>query len=322
MNINNMSIRTLSMLGQRGTFGQALLELASRDSRIVALSADLCTTSGLDRFKAGYPGRFINTGIAEQNLLGVAAGAADAGLVPFATTFANFASLRACEMVRHYMSYMQCNVKLVGLAAGFAMELFGNTHYGVEDIAALRAMPNLLILSPADGLETVKCVEAAAAVDGPVYLRLSGIMNAPIVYRADYSFTPGQAVILREGGDVALYATGSMVASALKAAEELAKKECQAQVVNMHTIKPLDQAMLGLGVDCRLIVSIEEHSVVGGLGTAIAEALIEQGNTRKILKIGIPQKYFKAGSYEYMLYQAGLTVPQIVSTVHDHFLRI
>jgi transketolase len=322
MDISNMSIRTWAMLGQRGTFGSALLELAAGDPRLIAITADLCGPSGLERFRSAYPDRFINTGIAEQNLLGVAAGVADAGFVPFATTFANFASLRACEMVRHYMSYMRCNVKLVGLAAGFAMELFGNTHYGMEDVAVLRSMPNLLIISPAAGLETVKCVEAAAAVDGPVYLRLTGVMNTPIVYRADYTFTPGRAVILREGGDVALLAAGSMVASALKAAESLAEKGCQARVINMHTIKPLDQMMLDSCRGYRLIVSIEEHSVIGGLGTAVADALLERGYAQNLLKIGIPQKYFKAGGYEYMLSQAGLTVPQIVLTVHDHLSRM
>ena len=168
MEFRKADIRTWSMLGQRGTFGSALEKIGSENEKIIALSADLCNTSGLDRFAAKFPQRFINTGIAEQSLVGTAAGLADAGELPFATTFANFAALRACEQVRHFMGYMKCNVKLVGLAAGFAMEYFGNSHYGIEDVAAIRAIPNIVILSPADGMEVVKCVEAAAFHEGPV----------------------------------------------------------------------------------------------------------------------------------------------------------
>jgi transketolase len=193
------NIRTWSILGSRGTFGVVLNELASQNEGIVALSADLCTTSGLDRFGQSFPDRFVNVGIAEQNMVGLAAGLAANDFVPFASSFANFLALRSCEQIRHFMGYMKENVKLVGLAAGFAMGMFGTTHYGIEDIAALRAIANLTIISPADCTETAKAVEAAAGFAGPVYLRLTGVMNAPIVYKNDYDYEIGKAITVRGG---------------------------------------------------------------------------------------------------------------------------
>ena len=211
------------MLGQRGAFGVALEKMKEKNEDIVALSADLCNTSGLDRFAAKYPNCFLNVGIAEQNLLGIAAGMADYGKIPFATTFANFALLRACEMVRHFMGYMCCNIKLVGLGAGFSMEYFGTTHYGIEDISTIRAIPNIVILSPADGLEVVKCVEAAILHEGPVYIRLTGTMNQPIVHRENFNFQIGKAIELTSGEDVAIIATGTMVA-------EIGRASCRERV--------------------------------------------------------------------------------------------
>ncbi|MBM3852542.1 MAG: transketolase, partial [Verrucomicrobia bacterium] len=173
MTYSKVDIRTWSILGPRGTFGVALLDAARNNPKIVALSADLCNSSGLDRFRATFPGRFVNTGIAEQNMIGVAAGLAASGFVPFATTFAIFATMRACEQVRHHLGYLQENVKLVGLSGGFATGVMGVTHYGLEDVAAVRAISNLTVVSPADGLEVVKATNAMANAVGPVYLRLT-----------------------------------------------------------------------------------------------------------------------------------------------------
>ncbi|MCW2483735.1 transketolase family protein, partial [Candidatus Symbiopectobacterium sp. NZEC135] len=229
--IKPTSIRSWSMLGSRGTFGVTLLELAQQHDNLVALSADLGKSSGLDRFNTTYPERFFNAGIAEQNMVGMAAGLAAGGYVPFVTSFANFLTMRAGEQVRHNLGYMNENVKLVGLACGLATGMFGATHHGIEDIAAIRSISNITILSPADCTETVKMTEAALNHNGPVYLRLTGNMRAPTVYKDDYELTIGQAISLREGADISIVATGTMVHFALKAAELLAARGIDATVI-------------------------------------------------------------------------------------------
>jgi len=308
-------IRTLSMLGQRGVFGVTLDKLGAENDRIFALSADLRNTSGLDRFATNYPDRFMNVGIAEQNLIGVAAGLTDSGYSVFATTFANFAALRSCEFIRHFMGYMRSPVKLVGFAAGFAMEYFGNTHYGIEDISAIRAISNLIIISPADGLETVKVVTALVDFDKPVYLRLTGTANMPVVYKNDYDFKIGKSVTLKEGRDIALIAVGSMVANALEASKILEEAGISCSVVNMHTIKPIDTKTLDELFDKKLIVTVEEHNTIGGLGSAITEYLSEKHNAPVILKLGVSEGYKKAGGYKYMLEMNELLPRQIADAI-------
>ena len=315
MNYTKIDVRTWSILGSRGTFGVALTEAARSNPRIIALSADLCNSSGLDRFRNAYPTRFINTGIAEQNMLGVAAGLAATGFIPFATTFAIFAALRSCEQVRHYLGYMQENVKLVGLSGGFATGIMGVTHYALEDVAALRSISNLTIISPADCMEVVKATNAIAVARGPVYLRLTGVMNAPIVYKEDYDFTIGKAITLREGDAVAIVATGSMVYPSLKAAELLASQGITARVVDMHTIKPLDAAAVDQLVNHQLVVTVEEHSVMGGLGSSIAEHVAQKHNFPPLLRMGVPQGYTQVGDYQYMLEICGLTAPKIADKI-------
>lgn len=322
MEFKKVDIRTWSMLGQRGTFGNTLEKLGEENEKIVALSADLCNTSGLDRFAAKFPKRFINTGIAEQNLVGTAAGLADAGEIPFATTFANFAALRACEQVRHFMGYMKCNVKLVGLSAGFAMEYFGNTHYGIEDVAAIRAIPNIVILSPADGMEVVKCVEAAVLHEGPVYIRLTGIMNQPVVRRENFDFKIGEPFLLKEGKDVAIFATGSMVFPALEAAKLLEKNGMNVSVTDIHTIKPFDRNMIESLDSEKLIVTVEEHSIIGGLGSTVAEVLSSSQQSLPLLRLGVREGYVKAGDYSYMLEQHGLTAEGIAHKILEKYQEV
>ena len=305
--------RMLSLLGQGGTFGTALFELAQENEKVVAVSADLIRVSGLERMFEEYPARCINVGIAEQNAIGFAAGLADAGKIPFVTTFSNFAAMRANEL-----SYMGCNVKLVGLGSGFAMELFGNTHYGLEDIAALRSYPGITILSPSDCLELTKCVKFAAEYTGPVYIRLSGRMNNPIVNRRDYEFSAGKGIVLNEGSDAVIYATGSMVSAALMASKLLEADGIRARVVNIHTIKPIDDVLIRKGRDCPLVLTVEEHAKIGGLGSAVAEVLSEEGYSGKLVRLGTGDKYEKAGTYGYMLMQHGLTADGIISKVKEH----
>ena len=304
--------RLYSLLGQRGTFGKVLKELAEDNERIIAISADLTRTSGLEQFAAEYPKQFYNVGIAEENAVGMAGGLADQGYIPFVFTFANFATLRANEFVRHFMAYMNCNIKLVGFGSGFAMELFGNTHYGLEDISTIRSMPNIMILSPADGVEVAKMVEYAAQNERPMYIRLSGQMNNPMIHKKDFDFIPGKAVQLTEGNDIVIYTTGSMVVTGLKVEQLLEEKGIGASIYDVHTIKPFDQECVAKEKRKKLIVTIEEHSIVGGLGSVVSEVLAEQGCHGPLIRFGTGDKYESAGTYDYMLMVHGLT-PDIIA---------
>lgn len=315
INFKSMNVRMWSMLGQRGTFGTVMLELGANIDNLMVLTADLLTTSGLDRFKKTYPGKFLNIGIAEQNMLGIAAGLGKEGYVVFATTFATFAAMRSLEQVRVHMGYMGLNVKLVGLASGFAMGMFGNTHYGIEDIALIRAIPNLVLLSPADCVEVAKATETAALYHGPVYLRLTGVMNNPMVYKDDYHFEIGKAITLRQGSDITIIATGSMVYQAIEAANLLDDRSISASVVNMHTIKPLDTSVIDEACNKKLIVTVEEHNTIGGLGSAVSEYKSRISNAPRQLFIGIPDTFPTAGDYQYLLKQNSLTASQIAGRI-------
>ncbi len=309
--------RVFSLLGQRGTFGTVLKEIAAENQKIVALSADLTRTSGLEQFAAQYPERLYNVGIAEENAIGMAAGLADQGYIPFVTTFANFAALRANEFVRHFMAYMNCNVKLVGFGSGFSMEFFGNTHYGLEDISVLRSMPNLMIFSPADGLEVAKIVDYASKNIGPMYIRLSGKMNNPIVHKTDFELIPGKMIKLSEGQDAVIYATGSMVSVALKGAKKLADDGINVSVYDVHTIKPFDEETVIANKDFPIILTIEEHCVTGGLGSAVAESLAGYNCHGRLVRMGTKDRYERAGDYEYMLQVHGLTPEGVYSTIKN-----
>lgn len=315
------SAKGLSRLGPRGTFGMALVAVAQENDRVVGLSADLAVTAGMERFRTQLPERFFNVGIAEQNLIGVASGLADDGWIPFAATFANFAAMRSCEFVRHHLGYMQQNVKLVGIGAGFAMGQFGTTHYSVEDVGVLRSIPNLTIVSPADCTEVFESVAALADSGSPTYLRLTGVPSMRPIDQAGTEFALGRARILRTGGDVTLIATGSMVSVALGAADQLAAQGVSAGVVNVHTLKPLDEGLiLNLIRATGALVTVEEHSILGGLGSAVSEVLAERGSHPPLLRIGIPDSFPKVGSYDWVLQACGLT-DTAVSTHVASWLR-
>lgn len=315
----SVNIRTWSRLGSCGAFGVAALELPEINDKSVVLTADLCTFSGLDRFKAKYPDRLYNVGIAEQNMVGIAAGMAKEGFVPFATTYATFASMRCADQIKVSMGYMKLPVKLVGMTAGYSVGILGATHIALEDIAVMRSIPNVAILSPADCTATIKAVYAAAGTDTPVYLRLSGTMNNPVVYKEDFDFEIGKAITLREGTDIAVIATGTMVYNSLQAAEKLAENGLSVKVVDMHTIKPLDVKAVKETCSTKLIVTVEEHSVYGGLGGAVAEALALERNKPPHLIIGVSGDYPHAASYPYLLEQAGLTADQIALKIQKTY---
>lgn len=315
------NMRTWAKLGQRGAFfGAAIFEVIEQFNNAVVVTADLGYLSGLERFMNQHADRFFNTGIAEQNMLGVSAGLAQEGKIPFATTYATFVTMRSCEQMRHYLGYMESNVKVVGTGAGLVMAYSGSTHYTMEDIAIVRAIPNITVISPADATEAVKTALAAAAHKGPVYIRLTGALNNPMVYKEDYAFQIGKAVTLADEGELTIFATGSMVYNALKAAEILHAKNIAARVVNMHTIKPLDTGVVDDAVqNGKLIVSVEEHSMIGGLGGAIAEHLSASSSHPPLLRLGIADKFRHAGDYQYLLGLNGLLPEQIAEAIETRY---
>jgi transketolase len=323
LEINSANVRAWSRLGSRGVFGQAVLSIGAVTENLIVISADLGNSSGLDRFKSTYPNKFLNVGIAEQNMIGVAAGLAKEGFNVFCTSFAPFIAMRSGEQVRMNLGYMELNIKAVAIGSGISMAFLGNSHYGLEDAAIMRAIPNLTVVCPADCAEIVKTVYAAASFEGPMYIRLTGAANNPPVYFEDYEFRFGKAINLREGSDVAIIATGSMVYESLQAADILQTRGISAGVVNMHTLKPLDRdALDSVSATSRAIVTVEEHSVVGGLGSAIAEHFASQKTRLPHLILGLPDRFIDAADYQFMLSRHGLKGDQIAGSVIDFINRL
>ena len=319
MAINPALIKAYARLGQKGAAaGIGMMELAKSDPNMLVVVADSVAIASLDRFYSTFPDRVINVGISEQNMIGVAAGlSSEDNRVVYACTYAEFIITRALEFIRQNLSYHQFNIKLVGNSAGFAMETLAVSHWATEDIAFVRALPNITILSAADSLSAIKCVQAAHNINGPVYVRLSGLMNCPIVYANDYDFQINKAIVLRRGIDVAVLATGMMVKESLDAAELLTIKGVECQVIDIHTIKPIDTTCLE--EVCRqfeLIVSVEEHSVIGGLGSAIAEFIADKNFSSRLVRIGVEDQFCKLGDLRYCWEQHGLTAPQIAGKIN------
>jgi len=320
LEITSRNVRQWSRLGSRGVFGQAILSLAEMKKNLMVLSADLGGSSGLSRFIKSYPDNYLNVGISEQNMIGMAAGLSREGFVVFATSFAPFLSMRSSEQVRMNMGYMDANVKAVALGSGVAMSFLGNSHYGLEDASIMRSIPNLTVVSPADCGEIVKTVFAAAEYEGPMYIRLTGETNNPIVYEDDYNFEIGKAITLCEGSEITIFANGTMVYESLEAAKVLASEGLFPTVVNMHTIKPLDTKVIDKAVaSSKLIVSVEEHSIIGGLGGAIAEYKTVYNNAPPQLIFGLPDKFGKVGEHRYLLEKYGLTSKQIAKRISNSY---
>lgn len=301
------------MLGQRGSiFGLAVLDAAKADEKLMVLTADLATLSGLDRFIKTYPKQFRNIGIAEQNMVGVSAGLASEGYHPVVTTYATFVTMRSCEQIRHFLGYMNQKVVVVGSGAGLSQGFAGNTHYTIEDISMMRPIPNLQVLSPADAASAVKIFEEALSSEHPVYIRLTGNLNCPIIYKEDMDFSIGKAHVLRDGEDVAIFACGTMVSVAMKAAKMLAENGVEAKVIDMYSIKPIDKEAVLSCKKQKLLVTIEEHNKIGGLGAAVAEIISEITGFSPLLRLGIADVFDLAGDYEGLLLQNRLT-PELIT---------
>lgn len=301
----------------REAYGEALVELGKINENVVVLDADLSGSTKTSVFKKAFPERHFNVGIAEADLIGTAAGFAACGKTAFASTFAMFAAGRAFEQIRNTVAYPKLNVKIAPTHAGISVGEDGGSHQSVEDIAIMRAIPGMVVLSPADATETKKMVFAAAEYDGPVYIRM-GRLGVPVLFDDNYDFQIGIANTLRDGKDVTIAATGLMVAEALKAAEELEKEGISVRVINVGTIKPLDgETILKAAQETKFIVTAEEHSVIGGLGSAVSEFLSEV-HPAKVKKVGVYDKFGQSGTGEELLQKYELTAEKLISVIKEN----
>lgn len=302
-------------IATRDSYGNALVELGKKYDNLVVLDADLAEATKTGIFKKAFPERHIDCGIAESNMMGIAAGLAAAGMVPFASSFAMFAAGRAFEQVRNSIGYPHLNVKIGATHAGISVGEDGATHQCNEDIALMRTIPGMTVINPSDDVEARAAVMAAYELDGPVYLRFGRLAVPVINDRPDYKFELGKGVVLREGKDVAIVATGLCVASALEAAEKLAAEGIDAKVINIHTIKPLDEELIiAAAKETGKVVTVEEHSVIGGLGSAVCDCLSENAPT-KVLKIGVNDVFGESGPAVKLLEKYGLDAEGIYQKV-------
>ena len=304
-------------IATRDSYGNALVELGKEHENLVVLDADLAAATKTGVFKKVFPERHIDCGIAECNMMGVAAGLATTGKVPFASTFAMFAAGRAFEQVRNSIGYPKLNVKIGATHAGISVGEDGATHQCNEDIALMRTIPGMVVINPSDDVEARAAVKAAYEHEGPVYLRFGRLAVPVINDREDYKFELGKGVVLREGKDITLIATGLPVAETLEAAEKLAADGIDAKVINIHTIKPLDEKLIvEAAKETGKVVTIEEHSVIGGLGSAVCDVLSEKAPT-KVLKIGINDTYGESGPAVELVKKYGLDAESIYKKIKE-----
>jgi len=310
----------MESMATRDAYGKALVELGKINKDVVVLDADLSKSTKTENFKKEYPERFFNIGIAEQNLIGCAAGFAASGKIPFASTFAVFATGRAYDQIRNSIGYPHLNVKIAASHAGLTVGEDGGSHQMIEDIALMRAVPGMTVIVPADGMETKQAIFAAAQYEGPVYIRL-GRPKVPAIFDENYKFEIGKAVVVKEGTDVALMATGIMVGEALKAAEELKTQGVSAAVVNISTIKPIDvETVTRIAQVTNAVVACEEHNIFGGLGSAVAEVLVENCPI-PMERVGVKDVFGVSGKPNELLEKYGLTAKDIIESAKKVIAR-
>ena len=323
MKIDKSTMKMWSRIGSRAAYGMAALELGKKYDDLILLTGDTSTSAGLDRFKKTFPEKFLDVGIAEQNMVGIAAGLSSEGFKVYTSTFSPFQTMRCCEQIKVNIGYMNQKVCMVGLASGLVLGMLGYTHCCIEDISIMRSIPGITVVSPADCGETVKAVLAAIEHDKSVYIRLTGGSPNPPIYFDDFDFTIGKANILREGNDLAIIACGSMVKNALEASIILNNGKLKSSVIDMHTIKPIDKEIIkNISTSHNLIVTVEEHSIIGGLGSAVSEYLSTLNQKPPLLSIGIDDSYGTAGSYENLLKKRQLLPDQIANTILKRYFSL
>ncbi len=300
-------------------YGQALVELGEAHPEVVALTADLAKSTKIGEFQKKFPDRFFKVGIAEQNMFGVAAGMARAGLVPFLSTFSQFASFRSADQLHTDLCYQNVNAKVIATHSGTSFGQAGSTHHAICDFALVRSIPNLTVICPADGLETYNAVMAAYETPGPFYIRINRGFDRVLYKDANYGFEIGKAVTVHEGSDITIIATGSCVFQAWEAAEFLDKNDgLKVRVLDMHTIKPIDkEAIIKAVMDTRRIITVEDHNVIGGLGSAVAEVMAEAGKGCAFKKLGHQDKFAPIGLHEDIMNAVGIDSNGIINAVRE-----
>ena len=305
----------MSEKATRNAYGEALVELAKQNDKVVVLDADLSHATMTVTFQKEFPERHFNAGIAEANMVNMAAGMSTMGLVPFCSTFAMFGAGRAYEQIRNTIAYPRLNVKIACTHAGVSVGEDGGSHQCIEDLALMRVIPGMTVICPADANEARKAVFAAAELDGPVYLRFARLASP--VFEQDYPFEIGKANVMREGTDAAVFATGLMVNEALEAAKLLEAEGKNVAVINVHTIKPIDaECVMKYAEKCGNVITVEEHSVIGGLGDAVADVLMGKVNC-KFKKIGVQDCFGQSGKAKDVLREYGLTADQIAQSIKE-----
>jgi len=302
----------------RAAFFRALLDVAEQDQRVWLATADL-GFGVVEPFASRFPDRFLNVGVAEQNLTGIAAGVALSGKIVFTYSIANFPTLRCLEQIRNDVCYHKANVKIVAIGGGFSYGALGMTHHATEDLAILRALPEMTVVAPGDPVETEAATQAVAACPGPCYLRL-GRAGEPVVHQSKFDFEIGKAIALQDGDDITIISTGGMLATAREAAEALDARGISARLLSMHTLKPLDtDAVLRAARETRAIITLEEHSVIGGLGSAVAEVLAESAEEKIAFKrLGVTSAFSSViGSQEFLREHHGLSVRGVLRAAEE-----
>lgn len=308
-----------STMTAREIYGRTLAELGKYNDKIVGITADLAKTTAIVHFAEAFPDRFYNVGIAEQNMFGAAAGLAKVGLIPFASTMAIFACLRAGEQIRTDICYQKLPVKIIATHAGISFGHAGTTHHCTEDLAVMRSMANMTVIVPADGIETSKAVRACMDIDGPVYIRIGRGFEPPCHENEDYNFMPGKAIEMNPGTDLTIICCGIAVLQSVQAARTLLEQDgLSVRVLNMHTIKPIDkEAIIKAVTETRRIITIEEHNVIGGLGDAVGSVIAESGKGCVFQKHGIQDEYALIGYAEDLYAHYGLDTNGIIDRVRQ-----
>lgn len=303
-------------IATRESFGKALVELGKENENVVVLTADLAGATKTSLFEKEFPDRFINVGIAEQNMIGISAGLATTGKIPFASTFAMFAAGRAYDQIRNSVAYPKLNVKICGTHAGVTVGEDGATHQMLEDLSLMRSILNMTVLCTSDDVQTRWAIKEMAKIDGPVYIRLARVAT-PVIYDENQKFEIGKMVQIGDGTDATVFATGVEVAEALKAKEELEKENINIRVVDVHTIKPIDREMIiKCARETKKLITIEDHSIIGGLGTAVCEVLSEECPT-KVVRMGMQDRFGKSGKAEQLLKYFKLDSQAIIEKVKE-----
>ena len=313
-------IKLWSSLGMRASFGMIAMDLAEKYPELIITTSDVSTSAGLDRYKNKFPDQYVDVGIAEQNLIGVSTGLSSEGFKVISTTFSPFQTLRCAEQIKVNLGYMKQKICMVGLASGLVLGNLGFTHCSIEEIGVLRSIPNISIVVPSDPFELLKILQKAVIYKNSLYIRLTAGANTRIINSKDYKFKIGKAIEIMPGDDVAIISCGNILGNCIDTALSLKKHKISCSVINMHTIKPIDKKkIVEISKKFKLIITVEEHNIIGGLGSAVAEVLSGEISNAKLVRLGADDHYSSGGSYEYLKDIYGLSVQKIIRTILKNY---